>query len=537
MPNRRLRLLISLAGIALIMGALESLLPADAFYVGDSGVKLIATREVLAHPARPFDVDPPAIGDVTFGEFRDPFFAAHGDHAHAVTSPLFPILSAPFLGLFGLRGLAVLPILGFIGSLLGLSWMGEAVAADGRVGILWAAFALSPLFFYGLEFWEHACAAGAAYLGTGLWLRTPSSQPRAVAGGMLIGFAIGLRPEAIWYAIALAVAWRWLPRPGTRGVLMLVAAGIVLALTPLALFNLAHLGSPIGLHAEANATTFDRYWIGRHWTWLEMWLIPRGLAAAAVAVAVLAAAVIARANTSRTRPADLFVLACTALLATLAARRHFPIESWWAVFPASLLLVSMRWRRPSGSAFLVVLGLVQIVGVLFTAPNDSAQWGPRYLLLAAGPLSMGVWQILSTVWHEHRLPERTLVVVILAASLGVQRLAFKELRAARQHYSALQHQVIGLAGASPILTDVWWFDQETSAYGPPPVHLFAADDRAATMALQRLVTAGVSDVIVVTIDGSDRDARLARWLTGTSFRAGSYRALTDPSLVGIRLTR
>lgn len=397
--------------------------------------------------------------------------------------------------------------------------------------------ALSPLFFYGLEFWEHACAAGVAYLGTGLWLRQPSSRPRAAVGGMLIGLAIALRPEAIWYAIALAVAWRWLPRRGTNGILMLVAAGIALALAPLALFDLVHLGSPIGLHAEANRTAFDRYWIERHWTWLEIWLMPRGLAAVAVVLAVLAAAVNARVHPSHTRRADLFVLACTALLAALAARRHIPIESWWAVFPASLLVVSMPWRRPSGSAFLVMLSLVQIAGVLLTAPNDSAQWGPRYLLLAAGPLSIGVWHVLSTAWRERRLPERTLVVVILAASLGVQRLAFKELRAARQHYSALQHEVVALAGTSPILTDVWWFDQETSACGPPPVHLFASDDRLATRALERLVTAGVSEVIVVTTERSDRDARIARWLTGTGFHAGARHPLIDPALVAIRLTR
>ena len=46
--------------------------------------------------------------------YVEPFFAVHGDHAHAVTSELFPLVSAPFAASLGPPGLYVLPAIGFL---------------------------------------------------------------------------------------------------------------------------------------------------------------------------------------------------------------------------------------------------------------------------------------------------------------------------------------------------------------------------------------------------------------------------------------
>ena len=47
---------------ALVLVWLASALPPDAFFSGDSGVKLIAALDAIEHPARPFDTDLPRIG-------------------------------------------------------------------------------------------------------------------------------------------------------------------------------------------------------------------------------------------------------------------------------------------------------------------------------------------------------------------------------------------------------------------------------------------------------------------------------------------
>ena len=88
-------------------------LPPHAFYSGDSGVKLIAARNAIAHPSRPFEIDLPTINGRPL-PYVERFFAVHGQHAHALQSPLFPVLSAPFIAMFGLRGAYLLPVASFV---------------------------------------------------------------------------------------------------------------------------------------------------------------------------------------------------------------------------------------------------------------------------------------------------------------------------------------------------------------------------------------------------------------------------------------
>src|SRR5262249_44673077 len=132
------------------------------FYAGDSGVKLIAARNAVANPGRPLQISLPSIEGAAL-PYVDPFFAVHGDHSHAVTSELFPLLTAPLLRLFGLRGLYVLPAIGLILAVFGCAAMGAALD-PGRSVLATAVVAAlaTPWFFYGLEFWEHTLALGAA---------------------------------------------------------------------------------------------------------------------------------------------------------------------------------------------------------------------------------------------------------------------------------------------------------------------------------------------------------------------------------------
>lgn len=171
------RLALVLAACSIMLVALASGLRPDAFYVGDPGVKLVAARNALVFPGSPLEIPLPLIGtDRT--PHVDPFFAVHGTHAHAVTSELFPLASAPFLALFGMRGLYVWPALGFIAAIAACAWL-ASVLDPGRDGAIVAAVAAlgTPWLFYGLEFWEHAPAIAAGTVGTALLLDGSRRRP------------------------------------------------------------------------------------------------------------------------------------------------------------------------------------------------------------------------------------------------------------------------------------------------------------------------------------------------------------------------
>lgn len=100
--------LIGICLFFVIAAALQLLahgLPTRTFFAGDPGVKLIAVRNAIEHPTRPFDIDLPRL-DTKQVDFLDAFFRVHGNHAHATTSALFPLMSAPLIAAFGVRAAA-----------------------------------------------------------------------------------------------------------------------------------------------------------------------------------------------------------------------------------------------------------------------------------------------------------------------------------------------------------------------------------------------------------------------------------------------
>jgi hypothetical protein len=204
--SHRKRRLAGAGWVALVAAvvALGRGLPGDTFFVGDPGVKLVAARNAIAHPGRPLQLPLPTIG----GErvvFVEPFFAIHDDHSHAVTSEVFPLVSAPLIALFHIRGAYILPALGFLLSLAACGWIASSL--DSRRSAAAASLAAglgTPLLFYGLEFWEHAPAVGLAALATAALIRADRDlRGEAFAAGLLFGVTVLLRPEALCYVVAV----------------------------------------------------------------------------------------------------------------------------------------------------------------------------------------------------------------------------------------------------------------------------------------------------------------------------------------------
>src|SRR5262249_35543724 len=195
-------------------------------------------KNAAARPDRPLDIPLPEI-DRERLPYVEPFFEVHDDHAHAVTTDLFPLVSSRFIRSLGVRGAYILPGLGFLGILAGCAWL--ATALDHRrnpaLVILVAAVA-TPFLFYGLEFWEHAPAVGLDAIATAMFVSAVRSRKAgaalAVGSGLAFGVAFLLRPESAWGFLAVIVASTTLERNSRHlGLLAgLSLAGALLALAP-----------------------------------------------------------------------------------------------------------------------------------------------------------------------------------------------------------------------------------------------------------------------------------------------------------------
>jgi hypothetical protein len=493
---------VVLLAFAILVTLLAAGLRPDAFYVGDPGIKLISAQNAVRFPAHPLDIPLPQIGTEPTPHVEG-FFAVHGDHAHAVTSELFPILCAPLLTAFGWRGLYVLPALGFIGTLAACAWL--ATVLDERRDAATVAILAglgTPFLFYGLEFWEHTPALALGIGGAALLLNAARRHAErhadtgaSLAAGLLMGAAILLRPEAIWFGVAVAAASRLLVQQPTWRSLAIAAAGAAIALLPLELYTVLHFGSWVPGHIGVNAgsadglTLFARLRLGSDWLLTWPWR-PGGAV---------------RAN------------------------------SFWGVAPAGLLaLVAIVWRTSGRERrFLAAVAALTALLVVLTAPNDGGgQWGPRYLLFVYAPLVILAADVVQ------QLPGRTLrtllVVVLLAGSIWDVRAGYRQLRGTKATYGRVVDFVSrNTSHGEHIVTDVWWLDQLAAAALDGRTLLFAGEPSTGLDIVQRLSDAHLPAVTVFRSrdESSDVDA----WIGRSCFAEDTREELPLRGLIAMRL--
>jgi hypothetical protein len=524
---------------AALIVALASRLPADAWFVGDPGVKLIAARSALAHPARPFETELPPVPAEVAGDYLQPFFVPHGDHAHAFTSQLLPLLTAPFLALFGLRGAYVLPALGWLLTVPLTAQLARAMGARASPALLMlCGIAATPLVFYGLEFWEHAPAL-AAIVGSAClaFAPTPPSAGRAMAAGAISGLAILLRPEAAWCVVPLAIVLFLQHRSVRR--IAAFGSGAVLALLPIAAYNVLHFGNLAGPHVAGNVAMLSQDWmverVAFFWTWLgptrtSTWSLWGGLVAAHLLARVDPGWGLAGALSRLVSEIAGFV-AVILLLFEMGAG-HEIRENLWRVFPLGVLALLPGVASTVPRHRLELLVAIPLLGVLLTAPNDGGgQWGPRYLLPIVPFLAILAIDALGALG-----PQRSRVVVLLGAigvlaGLAASRSAWLELSGSKQAYAQLVHETAAeLPDVSYVVTDVWWFGQMHAAILGPQQVLHVEPDRAPGA----LAHFGDRDVLLVR--AADATTPVAVWTRGTCYIPRAQRAGTDGRLIYTRLS-
>jgi hypothetical protein len=499
--------------------------PKDAFFSGDSGVKLIAAKNAIAHRARPFEIDLPRIaGQPVLWVER--FFPIHGDHAHVVQSPIFPVIAAPLIAVLGLAGAYVLPAVSYALFPLLLNAVRRRLAPDLSPLLLgFFCVAASPLFFYALEFWEHVPAAAVLAGATACFANADGRRTSPdLWCGTLIGVAALLRPEAVWYGPGVAAAIGW--RPSRLLVLFLGAA---IGYLPFVIYNAVHFGSLFGPHIETSLGPVGVRWLHTRFERLDLWLALSSRITIVVALLFAASWLLRRVVVSR-ESALILALLGASLLAIAASLGYYRREALWTAWPVGgLLLVDVPREKAARS--LLTIALVAIAGIWLTSAHDGgAQWGPRFLITVSPPLVLLTALVAQKAADPGplRVLRVGMIAVMCICGVAITRSAYRELRGSKQLYAQLVSSAEQLIPAgSYVVTDVWWFDQVTAALYDRHTTLYAADSGKWHEMLAALQTANIREITMV-VERNVGDP--STHFEGTCYRAMDVRELRNPDL-------
>lgn len=507
--NRGVLAITALTAALLVL--LATPLDPRGFVSGDQGLKLMAAQAVLAHPAQPLRLDVPVLAGQPL-PYLDRMVVAHGDHATVLQSPLFPVLSAPFLALFGLRGVYVLPALAFM-ALAPLTFvLYRKVSPSPSVGA-WAASAVvgNPLFFYAFEFWEHVPAAACLAGATVLALR-PRTTRALLAAGVLCGLALLLRPEAVFYALTVGVLLGTSRRDDTSTGRAWTGyvTGVAVVLAAYALGTFLESGSLIGDHVSANLGVVGDDWWHVRGTRLWLWLVGTPLTAAGLAGLAAAWALWAA---GREAAARVLGLVAALLVAVGPLVQHQP-DVLWRAWPLGALVLVPRRASGSTSACAWLAGATSLLVWLTSTHDGGAQWGPRILLIAAPAFIV----LAADAVRELALPgpARAARVLLVAAVVGLglwsSRQAYVELRGWKRYYASLVAAVERQTTAGDVIvTNVWWLDQICAELRPSRTFLVTASPAETAGALHLLQRHGAHTALLVwsTEDGAAGPMRTA----------------------------
>jgi hypothetical protein len=494
--------IVVVAVFTAILIALAATLRPDAFFVGDQGIKLAAARNAIRFPSHPLNVPLPVVAGDPLPHV-EPFFVVHNDHAHAITSEIFPLVSAPLLAALGLRGLYVLPAVGFIVTLFACGWLATTLDPRRSAALVAVVAALgTPFLFYGLEFWEHMPALALGTAGAALLLDAAARRPGAhassaptFAAGLLMGAAIVLRTEAACFVAATVIASRTLVHRPTWRDLGVAAGGVALALLPMTAWSLLHFGSLIPAHVSANAGLVNASWWTSRLELLASWLGP-----------------------SR-----------WTLNGPLAS------ASIWSVAPAAAIALVSGVRsydfRERGALWLL-FGLTVLL-VVGTAPNGGgSQWGPRYLLFAYVPLVILAADFVQAL--PRNASARIALVTLVLVCAWVQRAAYRELRGTKALYGQIVDFVERSAAPGvPVVSDLWWLDQLASPALEGRTFLFADRAQTGIDLVRRLSDHTVPTTTIVR--SRDESPDIGSWSNGTCYFEEARDELAVRGLVAIRL--
>ena len=231
----------------------------DGLWTTDNAAKFLQVRALLQSGFASFAIPWPGKSidpEFVYNPLPNYFSAVREGELYSVFSPVFAMVSAAPYALLGYWGLYLLP---FVSALLMLRAVGELCALAGggararQAAVLIAGLA-TPVWFYGVAFWEH-CAAACLCLWAMLFFARfvdAGATRDLVRGAVLASLAVYLRDDLYLLCALLALGAvasrrsRWLQTALRCGCTMAVC------LSPLWIWQWQVMGSPLGQHLSTH---------------------------------------------------------------------------------------------------------------------------------------------------------------------------------------------------------------------------------------------------------------------------------------------
>ena len=256
-------------------------------------------------------------------------------------------------------------------------------------------------------------------------------------------------------------------------------------------------------------------------------------AATMVAFALVAAAWLAAVVDVELARRQLIALVGVAVISVLAARQELPRESLWQGFPLALLAFVPMGPSVGRIRWLSAIAAVSTLGIVLTAGHDGgAQWGPRFLLVAAPVVIVlaahGASEALGPGYG--RTARIAVVALILIAGVATSRAAYRELRGSKRAYARIVSTAATVTSPGEVLlSNVWWLDQIAAPLYGTRTFLYADSQQTATGILRELTEARIDKATLVTTMEEGGEA-LDRALAGTCFQITGTREIPERSL-------
>jgi len=442
----------------------------------------------------------------------------------------FPALSSLPYRLLGVRGLFLIPLVSAL--LIGLSVYALVAPISKRaaLGALLAITLASPIWFYGLTYWEHTLHSLLIVLGFAAAIRgvlTDRAGWLAFSGGLL-GLAVYLRLETVIFigAVGLLLLARFRSRAAFQVVftsLLVFGLSVIVTVTPYLVRNQVLEGHPLGRRNAADvARTADRalsygrasaleivpnILIGSvghqgvdlspslRWLFVvatlgcfaSAWLLRRGWD---VPVYVSALALIALSGFVLLSPEDYSSIHGLILIAPFLA------FAGWGLHPSA-----DRVTRLWGTLAAVGTGLyVLATAIAGWSAQGGLQWGPRYALPLMPVLMIAAARGGHALWIDAAVPiglKRVVLgcmMALVVIGFGFQVRGLRAMWIDKQAYVAWEDQLNALPDEALIATEYSWLALTLPGVYESRPMLKAQSGRLPAAVLERSAPAGLKQI-------------------------------------------
>lgn len=536
------------------------------FWSPDSAVRFVQVQSLLGSHDHDLAVSYPARALDPRGDYFPMgrwFHFGRGGRFYLSYLPYFSMASAPLYRLLGFPGLLVIPAAGVLGTV----WITHRVLRRRVPGLAAAGAAAlglaTPLFIYGVVFWDHSLAVllscGALALlcaevedGGGI------TSWRMAAAGALLGAGFWVRNEMYVLGAASALGWVITTSRRRAGGLIPLASGMVVPLAGLWALNTRLFGSLFGWKGEdlvatrlggaahavsggpAAAGTWFAEKLGNAYYQLaspDFYAFNAGAVTVglATALALLLAAALLRVGVGR-RSAGVItagtIVGVGVSLLTVSGRTVVS-----GLLPAMpfVVLAFLTWPAAPWERFLWVTTILFCGAVIVTGTHGGLQWGPRYLLPVLPPL---VWLAAGAVARARDIAPRVWpalrwgAAALVAAGLIVQAGGVDQVAQATARNARINGWLRDLS-APIVITPLEWL-----TLGAGPVYfekelMLVQTQEGFKSLVYRLSAQHVARWAYIPLSGpAFNPATPTKWTEASAWR---FRAVEDRSYEGLRI--